>query len=89
MKYPFIPIEEIQRYLPLIHKLGVSKKATSKNQFLEMYKKHHVQLPTNWLIKRENFINRHFAQYKVYPSLRRRLALIVWAFDPEDFIRHS
>jgi hypothetical protein len=83
MKYPLLEYTNIERYLPLIRSLKVSKVARSPNQFLDIYKRHGSQLPKRWEIKRENFIKRHYVQYMHNPTVRRRLALITWAFDPE------
>ena len=75
-----MPYHEIERYLPTIIANGVSEVARSKGQFLEQYKRYGANLPQEWRIKRENFIKRHLAQYKVKPTPRRRLALIAWAY---------
>lgn len=83
-KYPFLRMSEIEAYMPLIKELKVSKRARSPNQFLSVYKQHGVQLPIQWALKRENFIKRHYVQYMNNPTIRRRLALIAWAFDPEN-----
>jgi hypothetical protein len=81
--YPFISIKYIDDMMPLIKKYQVSKVALSQGQFLENYRKYSRNLPEFWNKKRDNFIKRHMAQYKINPTLRRRLSLIVWAFDPE------
>lgn len=69
--------------MPLIKKYKVSEVARKPGQFLSTYSKHGEQLPQKWFIKRENFLLRHNAQYKNNPTIRRRLAMIVWAHDPE------
>lgn len=83
--YPFLEYKIIETYLPLIKQLKVSTKARSKDQFLDVYKKYNTNLPISWLKKRENFIKRHHIQYIHDPTIRRRLALITWAFDPENY----
>jgi len=80
--YPFLSVKQIEKNLPEMERLGVSKVARSKGQFLEQYRKYGVNLPLAWKIKRENFIKRHLAQYVKNPTVRRRLALIAWAFSP-------
>lgn len=70
--------------MPVIRQYQVSKVALSPGQFLSNYRKYGKNLPEYWRIKRENFIKRHVAQYKLNPTLRRRLALLVWAFDVEQ-----
>jgi hypothetical protein len=82
-KYPFVPLSEVKRVLPDIVKEGVSKRARSKSQFLDQYKKFGTSLPAKWVSTRNNFIKRTSAQYKKNPTKRRRLALLAWAFDPK------
>lgn len=82
-KFEFLPLQLINDYMPLIKRHNVSQVARKKNQFLDVYKRHGQQLPEPWFIKRENFLKRHIVQYNHNPSVRRRLAMIVWAFDPE------
>jgi hypothetical protein len=69
--------------MPLIRKYKVSERARSPNQFLSVYRRFGSKLPKEWMMKRENFIKRHLAQYNLNATIRRRLALIVWGFDPE------
>jgi hypothetical protein len=83
--YPFLPLLTIKKFLPEIQRNQVSKRARSEGQFLSQYVKYgEDRLPLYWRIKRENFIKRHLSQYRVNKTLRRRLALITWAYDPED-----
>lgn len=84
-KFPFLSLNTIEMYMPLIKEYKVSIQARKPNQFLSVYKTYGQQLPIKWAIKRENFILRHIVQYKENPSVRRRLALITWAFDPENY----
>lgn len=83
-KYPFVPLPVIRNSLPDIIKEGVSKRARSKGQFLDQYKKFGTSLPPKWISTRNNFIKRTSAQYKNRPTNRRRLALLTWAFNPES-----
>lgn len=80
--YPLLTITAIDKILPLARKLGVSQRARSEGQFLSQYRRYGEKLPLYWKVKRENFIKRHLAQYKMNPTLRRRLALNVWAYEP-------
>lgn len=82
-KYPFLNIKTIEMYMPLIIDYNVSIQARKPKQFLDMYKTHEQQLPVKWIEKRENFIKRHIVQYRENPTIRRRLAMITWAYDPE------
>jgi hypothetical protein len=70
------------KYMPLIIANKVSEVARSKGQFLDQYKKYDTNLPPEWKLKRQNFIKRHLAQYKLNPTPRRQLALIAWAYKP-------
>ena len=78
----FIPYSTIERYLPSIRRLNVSERARSQGQFLEQYKRYGTSLPQYWLNKREAFIARTLPEYNRNKTLRRRLALIAWAYDP-------
>jgi hypothetical protein len=78
--YKFVPYNEVMKYMPLIIANKVSEVARSKGQFLDQYKKYGTNLPEHWLVKREGFIKRHLAQYKINPTLRRQLALMAWAY---------
>jgi hypothetical protein len=80
--YKFMPYNSIEKYIPEMIKEEVSKVARSKGQFLDQYKKHGVNLPSAWQNKRNAFIARTLAAYKLKPSYRRKLALIAWAYLP-------
>ena len=81
--FPFISYKQIESYLPEIEREKVSQVARSQNGFLSIYKQYGVNMPNDWKIKRENFIKRHLVQYEKNPTHRRKLALIVWAYDPK------
>ena len=80
-----LSLKTIKKYEPEMKRLGVSEVARSPRGFLTAYKKagSEKMLSSDWKRKRRAFIARHNAQYKKYPTKRRRLALIAWAFDPE------
>ena len=81
--YRFMPYKEIEKYIPKMVELGVSKVARSKGQFLDQYERYGAsKLPDEWKLKRENFIKRHLVQYVKKPTERRRLALMAWAYLP-------
>ena len=82
-RYPFLSLKTIEMYMPLIKQYKVSIQARKPGQFLSVYKLHGQQLPQKWAEKRENFITRHIIQYRENPTIRRRLAIITWAYDPE------
>lgn len=96
--YPLLTWKKVEVWLPEIDKQGVSrvargvtKSTVTKEGFLQVYERVKTQkgLQTawarqeeTWLERRNNFVARHLAQYRVHPTYRRRLALIAWAFDP-------
>ena len=85
-KYSFMALKEIKALLPAMQMYGVSKVARSPGQFLDMYTQYGKRLPMYWMKRRENFIARHYEQWKTNPTLRRTLALNAWAFDPPQII---
>jgi hypothetical protein len=82
-QFPFLKLKTIEMYMPIIIEYKVSVQARKPNHFLDIYKKYGQQLPSKWMEKRENFIKRHIVQYRENPTIRRRLAIITWAYDPE------
>lgn len=82
-QFPFLRLKTIEMYLPMIEDYKVSIQARKPGQFLDIYKTYGQQLPNKWMEKRENFIKRHIVQYRENPTIRRRLAIITWAYDPE------
>ena len=82
MTYSFIPYRTIISHLDEIKQEKVSVRARERGQFLEMYSQYGVNLPEAWLLKRENYIKRSYASYKLNPTRRRYLSLIVWAYQP-------
>jgi hypothetical protein len=73
-----MPYKEIMTYMPEIIALKVSERAREPGQFLEQYS--HGQLPEFWQKKRNAFIARTLAAYKLNPTRRRELSLIAWAY---------
>lgn len=92
--FPLMTKGGIQGYMSQIVDLGVSEVARSKRGFLYnffKYGKNMLEKPSitpsgsegiPWWKKRENFIKRHLVQYKKNKTLRRKLALIAWAYLP-------
>lgn len=84
-EYPYLSLNIIDKYVPEMEALGVSKVARSRRGFLPAYRRANGN-PSNlseyWRRKRHGFIARHLAQYRKGQA-RRRLALIAWAYDPE------
>ena len=83
-EYSYLSLNTIEKYVPEMESLGVSKVARSRSGFLTAYKRaggNPNNLTEYWRVKRHGFIRRHLAQYKPGQN-RRRLALIAWAYDP-------
>ena len=82
-EYPYTGVAVIDRYLPEMRRLGVSKVARGPGGFIQAYRRYGARdLPLSWKRKRNAFIARHLAQYRKNPTERRRLALIAWAYMP-------
>ena len=81
-----LPLNQVEMFEPIARKMNVSKVARSERGFLTAYKKakSYNDLPEEWKRKREAFIARHLVQYNKRPTLRRALALIMWAHYPFD-----
>lgn len=85
MKHKFMPLVKIKEVEPEMKRLKVSEVARSPRGFLTQYKRvggNSDKLSEAWRNKREGFIARHNAQYKKNKTLRRKLALIAWAYNP-------
>ena len=94
--YPWMPYAKSKRYLKEASRLGVSKVARSARGFMTQYARARSALAMKhrpvrntpnvkhqtWGARRHAFISRHLPQYRKNPTKRRRLALIMWAYDP-------
>lgn len=79
--YPTVPLAEIERYEKLAKRMEVSEVARSSRGFLHALRYYGWrQLPAKWVRKRNAFIARHMAQYRVQPTMRRWLALMMWGY---------
>lgn len=93
-KYRWMRYSNAHAYEEEANRLGVSKVARSARGFMRAYetartpeKMASTQVPQInrfqfWDQRRDDFIGRHLPQYRSKPSHRRRLALIMWAFEP-------
>jgi Rps23 Pro-64 3,4-dihydroxylase Tpa1-like proline 4-hydroxylase len=81
-KYPYIKREEFAQVLPVAKQFKVSEMARSKGQFVDQFLAgdHTIQF---WIRKRNNYLSRSIPTYEKYPTWRRYLSLVVWAFNPE------
>ena len=84
-QYPYTSLGFVEKNIPEMESLGVSKVARSRGQFIDQYRKsggNPNRLPEFWRRKRNGFVARHLAQYQK-GERRRRLALIAWAYNPD------
>ena len=89
-KYRLMSVRAVRRLLREIEAHGVSEVARAPGGFLYTYLKKGPSMldetvplgSITWRQKRAGFIARHLAQYAKNPTVRRRLALVAWAFDP-------
>ena len=91
-EYPWMTYASAHALEPLATALGVSTVARGAGGFMRAYQRHGKALRTRfvsggggqtWGRKRRNFIARHMAQYRAHrPTLRRWLALAMWAYRP-------
>lgn len=91
--HPWLPLSTVLRHEADAASQGVSEVARSSRGFVRHYEAH--KTPANmakarvpgynqtWNDRRNGFIARHLVQYHNNPTYRRRLALIMWAYDPE------
>lgn len=88
--YPWMSRKEIYKYIPDIIKYEVSERAREKDGFLNMYlmekdlTQNYPNKNHNYYIERYNFIQRHLPQYQKKPTKRRFLALVAWAYLPQQ-----
>jgi hypothetical protein len=94
--YKWLPLDLVEEFEPLAESLDVSRVARSSKGFLPQFKAaggDPDQLTDHWRRKRNGFVARHMAQVNQndedlwdkdgIPS-RRHLALIMWAYSPQE-----
>lgn len=84
-EFNYLSLSEIAKYEPEMRDKEVSLVARSPRGFLTAYKRvdgNPNKLSEYWKIKRNGFIKRHMAQYRINPTRRRWLALVAWAYKP-------
>lgn len=79
-------LSAVLKYEPEMKRLGVSEVARSPRGFLTAYKKldRMIRHSDKWMAKRSGFIARHLVQYRRNPTYRRWLALVAWAYKPDN-----
>ena len=89
-RYRYAPLLDVLAAVGIAERLGVSEIARSPRGFVAAYERFgrpaYVESAVDpsggtWGATRDNFIARHLAQYLKNPTERRRLALLMWAFD--------
>ena len=90
-----MPVEQVESMIPTLVENGVSEVARSRRGFIRAYA--HFRTPmrmaiefvpgerVTWAQKRELFIRRTLAAYKINPTYRRALSLMAWAYTPRDY----
>jgi hypothetical protein len=93
MAYHWVNIATVKRHEALARSLGVSTVARSPRGFLRAYQAaggsaramNATRVPgypnQTWGQRRNAYIARHLPQYRQRPTERRRLALMVWAYQ--------
>ena len=92
VKYRWLSLNTVLKFLPEIERQNVSKVARSERGFITHYRKYgyadkmkQMIVPNEnitWDQKRTAFIDRTLPAYQAQPTYRRYLSLIAWAFDP-------
>jgi len=96
---PYLALDVVEAFVPLMRERGVSKVARSPRGFLAAYRRadgRMTNLPDEWRAERDGFVARHMAQLDRNGEAlfeeggrwaglptRRHLALIAWAYSPE------
>lgn len=88
--YKWASLRFVEEKLPEIRRQKVSKRARSKGQFIEEFRKakgNPNRLPDKWRNKRNGFVARHLKSMEMnrskgYDTTRQKLALRAWAYDP-------
>lgn len=92
MTFRYAPLMDVQAAIGAAERLGVSEVARGPHGFVRAYQRFGGRASSIenaidpytgqlWGARRSAFIARHIVQYDENPTLRRRLALLTWAFD--------
>jgi hypothetical protein len=93
--HKWVPLSRVLELEPYAAALGVSEVARAEDGFLREYERAKTArrmrgrlVPgyafQTWDQRRAAFISRHLPQYRKKPSVRRQLALLMWAYDPDS-----
>jgi hypothetical protein len=80
-KYTYLPLSDVEKFIPQMEKLKVSEIARGKNGFIQAYKNGQHKNDF-WVKKRNSFIARVLPAYLKKKTPRRYLSLIAWAYKP-------
>jgi len=83
------------KYEPDARRMGVSRVARSKGGFMREFElagsvkamKNRLvpgSATQTWSVRRDAFIARHLASYRKRKTIRRKMALLMWAYNPGD-----
>lgn len=92
--YPLLSVSTVKSILPSIKDEGVSPRARKPDGFTSVYLREgregldrlYPGKSHSYLQEREYFVGRHLKQFLIYPTRRRYLALIAWAYKPDKEI---
>jgi hypothetical protein len=93
-QHKWIPLRRVLQLEPYAAELGVSEVARAEDGFLREYERAKTARKMRgrvvpgyafqtWEQRRAAFIARHLPLYRKNPTLRRRLAILMWAYDPD------
>jgi len=92
VKYRWLSLNTVLKFLPEIERQNVSKVARSERGFITHYQKYRYadkmkkmivpEKNRTWEEERNLFIDRTLPAYQAQPTYRRYLSLIAWAYDP-------
>lgn len=84
--YQWLSLSEIRKYEPDMVRLKVSEVARSPRGFLSEFKRvggNPQRLSEFWIRRRNAFVARFLAMYRIKPTFRIFLALVAWAYKPD------
>jgi hypothetical protein len=85
-EYSYISLSEVIVYEPQIKSLNIDDIILSSEGFLAHYKEvdgKRNKVSETWKKKRRAYIRKHLPQYRKNPTLKLRLSLIGWAYNPD------
>ena len=95
MGYRWLSYGQAAKYEPDARRMGVSKVARSSGGFMREFERAGTvkamknrlvpgSATQSWGERRDAFIARHLVSYRKRKTVRRRYALLMWAYNPGD-----